>query len=167
MNYIIRTATEEDAYELSKLKLKIWNQVYIDIYPKYKFDNYDIDKNRDKFITIMNNPNINLLVVEVDNKIIGYMSYGEPYRKYKDYKQEIGLLYLDQEYPKIGLGTKLFNIAYEAIMKEYDEFFISCNKYNYNARKFYEKMGGILIHEDDDNEDKSLVQVKYLYGKKE
>ena len=52
-------------------------------------------------------------------------------------------------------------------MKEYDEFFISCNKYNYNARKFYEKMGGILIHEDDDNEDKSLVQVKYLYGKKE
>lgn len=167
MNYIIRTATEEDAYELSKLKLKIWNQVYIDIYPKYKFDNYDIDKNKDKFITIMNNPNINLLVVEVDNKIIGYMSYGEPYRKYKDYKQEIGLLYLDQEYPKIGLGTKLFNIAYEAIMKEYDEFFISCNKYNYNARKFYEKMGGILIHEDDDNEDKSLVQVKYLYGKKE
>jgi len=68
------------------LKLKVWKQVYIDIYPKYKFDNYDIDINKDKFITIMNNPNIRLLVVEVDNKLIGYCSYGEPYRKYKNYE---------------------------------------------------------------------------------
>jgi ribosomal protein S18 acetylase RimI-like enzyme len=166
MNYVIRDSKEEDAYELSKLKLKVWKQVYSDIYPKEKFDNYDIEINKDKFITIMNNPNIRLLVVEVDNKLIGYMSYGEPYRKYKDFKQEIGLLYLDQDYPKVGLGTKLFNIAYEDIMKKYNEFFISCNKYNYSARKFYEKMGGIIIDEDADNIDKSLVQVKYLYRKK-
>ncbi len=167
MNYIIRKATIDDCETLAILKLKIWKQVYIDIYPKSKFDNYDIQKNKDKFIKILNNENIKLLVVEIDNEIIGYMSYGEPYRKYLDYKQEIGLLYLDQDYPKMGIGKKLFDIAYKDIMSKYDEFFISCNKYNMNARKFYEKMGGKIIHIDDDNdEDKSLVQVKYLYRKR-
>lgn len=45
----------------------------------------------------------------------------------------------------------------------YSEFFISCNKYNTNARKFYEKMGGKLIAEDEDNDNKRIVQVKYYY----
>ena len=166
MDYIIRNAKIEDCETLAILKLKIWKQVYVDIYPKWKFDNYDIESNKEKFISIINNSNIKLLVVEIDGKIMGYMSYGEPYRKFLDYRQEIGLLYLDQDYPKMGIGKKLFNIAYQDIMSKYDEFFISCNKYNMNARKFYEKMGGKIIHIDEDNEeDKSLVQVKYLYTK--
>lgn len=45
----------------------------------------------------------------------------------------------------------------------YKGFFISCNKYNTNARKFYEKMGGQLIAEDADNDNKREVQVKYHY----
>ncbi len=45
----------------------------------------------------------------------------------------------------------------------YNKFFISCNKYNTNARKFYEKMGGKLVAEYEDNDNKRIVQVKYHY----
>ena len=63
-----------------------------------------------------------------------------------------------------GFGRKLFLLGYNIIKdNNYDTFFISCNKYNYNARSFYLKMGGKLIDEDEDCSDKSLTQVKYLY----
>lgn len=52
----------------------------------------------------------------------------------------------------------LFFLEYNEIKnKGYDKFFISCNKYNINARKFYEKMSGKLIAVDEDNDNKRIV----------
>ena len=164
MNYIIREAKESDVKELSHLKLDIWETCYRGIYPDEKFENYDFKKEEDKFKNIMLMDYETLLVVEDNNKLVAYVAFGYPIREYKDFKREIGLLYILKEYRHLGLGRELFNKAYESIKNEgYREFFISCNKYNTDARAFYEKMGGELIDIDEDNVDKSLPQVKYLY----
>lgn len=163
-DYSIRFATENDCEELSKLKHDVWNETYRGIYPDEKIDNFDYEANKNTFIKIVNNPEIVLYVVEHNGKLVGYMDYGTPFRPFQDFKQEIGLLYLLKVCQGTGLGKKLFYIAYNKIKeKGYKEFFISCNKYNYPAHKFYEKMGGKIIHIDEDNEDKSIPQVKYLY----
>lgn len=164
MDCLIRLANKNDAKELSKLKYNVWNTTYRGIYSDEKINNFDFEKNKNKFIDIINNPDIDLYVAEKNNKLIGYMSCGTPLRPYKDYKQEIGLLYILKECQGLGIGKKLFNIAYNRIKeKGYNEFFVSCNKYNIPAQKFYEKMGGKIIHIDDDNKDKSIPQVKFLY----
>ena len=164
LNYIIRLACDNDCLELSKLKHTVWSENYCGIYSDEKIDNFDFEKNRLKFLNIISNPNVNLYVVEDNKKIVGYMSCGMPYRPYKDYKQEIGLLYLLKEYQKKGIGKELFNIAYNEIKENgYNDFFISCNKYNINAQEFYKKMGGIIDKIDDDNIDKSIPQVKFIY----
>ena len=162
--YIIRFATKDDCEELSYLKHTVWNETYRGIYPDEKIDYFDFEKNKNKFIDIVNNPGIELYVVEYKGKLVGYMDYGIPYRPFQDFEQEIGLLYLLKLCQGTGLGRKLFNIAYNKIKeKGYKDFFISCNKYNYPAHKFYERMGGKIIHIDEDNEDKSIPQVKFLY----
>ena len=149
---------------MSKLKHTVWNETYRGIYSDEKIDNYDHKKYTDKFLGIINNPDVDLYVVEDNNKLVGYMDYGKPFRPYKDYNQEIGLLYLLKDYQRKGIGTKLFNMAYNKIKeKGYKEFFISCNKYNINAQEFYKKMGGEIIDIDEDNIDKSIPQVKFLY----
>lgn len=164
MAYTIRKATITDCNELSYLKHKMWETTYRGIYPDDRIDKYDYEKNKYKFLKIINNPDIELYVVEDKNKLIGYMDFGIPIRPFKDYKQEIGLLYILKEYQGKGIGTELFDIAYNGIKSGgYKEFFVSCNKYNILAHKFYEKMGGIQIHRDDDMEDKSIPQVVYLY----
>ena len=164
MDYIIRLANKNDCDELSKLKHTVWNETYRGIYSDEKIDNYDHKKYTDKFLGIINNPDVDLYVVEDNNKLVGYMDYGKPFRPYKDYNQEIGLLYLLKDYQRKGIGTKLFNMAYNKIKeKGYKEFFISCNKYNINAQEFYKKMGGEIIDIDEDNIDKSIPQVKFLY----
>lgn len=164
MSYNIRLALKKDCNELSKLKHNIWQDTYRGIYSDDKIDNFDYEKNKFKFLSLVNNPDIKLYVVEDRDKIVGYMSFGVPIRPFKDYEQEIGLLYILKEYQGRGIGKKLFNLAYNSIKKKgFREFFISCNKYNVSAQKFYEKMGGEIISIDEDNEDKSISQVKYLY----
>ena len=164
MSYIIRIAKEEDFQALSELKKQVWNETYRGIYSDEKIDNYDYQKNSNKFLNIINNPDIELYVVEDNNKLVGYMDCGVPCRPYKDYKQEIGLLYLLKEYQRKGIGRELFNIAVNKIKENgYDEFFVCCNKYNTNAQEFYKKMGGIIDYIDEDNTDRSIPQIMFIY----
>lgn len=164
MEYKIRKATKNDVEELSRLKQIMWMQTYRGIYSDDVIDNFDYKKHKNKFLKIIDNPDINFYVVEIDNKLIGYMTYGVPLRPFRDYKQEIGLLYLLKEYQRNGIGRELFNIAFNGIKeKGYKEFFISCNKYNVNAQAFYKKMGGEVIYIDEDNIDKAIPQMYFLY----
>ena len=163
-DFSIRLATENDCHELSELKYDVWNTTYRGIYSDGKIDNFDFEKNKNKFMAIIKNPDIELYVVEYRGKPIGYMDYGIPLRPFENYKQEVGLLYISKAYQGLGIGRKLFSLAYNKIKeKGYNEFFVSCNKYNVSAQKFYEKMGGKIICVDEDNEDKSIPQVRFLY----
>ena len=164
MEYIIRLAREDDLDSLVKLKHAVWDSTYRGIYPDRMIDDYDYEKHLNKFKKIMSNPDVELFVVESDGKLIGYMEYGVPIRPFKEYEQEIGLLYVLKEYQGMGIGRELFDLAYRKIKENgYDEFFISCNKYNVKAQGFYEKMGGELINTDEDNEDKTIPQKTFLY----
>lgn len=164
MEYKIRKTTKNDVEELSRLKQIMWMQTYRGIYSDDVIDNFDYEKHKNKFLKLIDNPDINFYVVESDNKLIGYMTYGLPTRPFRDYEQEIGLLYLLKEYQRNGIGRELFNIAFNGIKeKGYKEFFISCNKYNVNAQAFYKKMGGEVIYIDEDNIDKSIPQMYFLY----
>ena len=124
MSYIIRFATKDDCDELSRLKQQVWDETYRGIYDDSKIDNFDFEKNSAKFLNTVNNPDIELYVVEDNNRLVGYMDCGVPFRPYKNYKQEIGLLYLLKE---------------------------------------YQKMGGIVDEVDNDNDDKSSPQIKFIY----
>ena len=164
VSHIIRLATKNDLDELVELKRKVWNETYRGIYSDEMIDNFDYQKHYEKFLNIFNNQDVEIYVVEANNKLVGYMECGIPLRPYKDYQQEIGLLYLLKEYQGKGIGRELFNFGFNKI-KEHgcNEFFISCNKYNTKAQGFYEKMGGVVDHIDEDNVDKTVPQVKFVY----
>ena len=168
MSYIIRLANKNDCKELSELKHQVCLETYRGIYSDDKIDNFDYLKNEKSFFDLINNKSIDLYIVEDQNRIVGYMSCGTPLRPYKDYNQDVGLLYLLKKYQRKGIGKDLFNIACKSIKENgYKKFFISCNKYNIPAQAFYKKMGGIVDYIDDDNIDKSLPQIKFIYKIKE
>lgn len=164
MDYIIRLADIGDCENLAYVKKEIWESTYRGIYPEEKFALYDYEKNKEMFMSLVTNEETDLYVVLIEDEIVGYMSFGKPFRPFRDYEQDIGLFYLKKEYQRNGIGKDLFSLAYETMKyRGYNSFFISCNKYNLPAQKFYEKMGGILVHTDEDMNDKSLPQVKYHY----
>lgn len=164
MEYKIRIATNEDVKNLAILKQKVWDETYRGIYSDDIIDNFNYEKTEENFRSLINNEKISFYVVESNGELVGYMDVGIPIRKFDNYEQEIGLLYLRKDFQKMGIGKELFVLGYNEIKNNgYNKFFISCNKYNTNARKFYEKMGGQLVAEDDDNENRRIVQAKYHY----
>ena len=162
-NFEIRKAIYSDCHDLSILKREIWETTYRGIYPDEKLDNYDYAKNEDKFKSFVDSENQELYVVLDNNILIAYIEFGTPFRPFRDYEQEIGLFYIKQSYQKQGIGRQLFNLAFKHIKDTgVDKFFISCNKYNLNAQEFYKKMGGQIVHIDEDFENDN-PQVKFEY----
>lgn len=159
-----RLAKIEDCYLLAILKKEVWNTTYRGIYSDEKINNYNILNNVMHFEEIVHNPNINLYVATDNEHIVGYMSCGEPYRPFRNFEQEIGLLYILKEYQRKGIGRTFFTMGKEIIKSNgVDEFFISVNRYNKDALDFYVSMGGNIIHIDEDKVDKSEVQIKLHY----
>ncbi len=161
----IKEATVNMCRRIAEVKYEVWTTTYRDIYPEYKFKNFNFDTETKKFESLIFNPNVNLFVGTENNKIIGYMAVGKSDRPFDDNLKEIILLYVLKDYQKMGFGKQFFNYAYNLLKLQGEkEFIISCNKFNKNALAFYEKMGGKIIHIDEDFEDKSLSQIKLLFS---
>ena len=147
---LYRIATEEDCYAIAKLKGIIWNTTYQGIYSDEALAGYDVVKNEKIFQQIVNNPEIELYVATDRDKIIGFMTCGRPYKPFRHYKQEIGLLYILKEYQRQGIGSSFFDIAREQVKEAgYGEFFVGVNSRNINAIDFYTYMGGKVIDADE------------------
>lgn len=73
-------------------------------------------------------------------------------------------LYILEEYQHQGIGRTAFDFV-----KQYctemgvDSFICNCLPENWNARKFYEKMGGAIVGEDMDNEESWMNSVIYRF----
>jgi len=59
---LITQANIEMCKELAEIKKQVWETTYRGIYPDFKFDNFNIDIETEKFKTMINNPNINFLL---------------------------------------------------------------------------------------------------------
>ena len=160
----IRIATDEDCRSLATLKRVVWETTYRGIYPDEKLDKYDIDLNENKFKNMIKQKSRKLFVVLNESEIIGYMSCGKIMRPFDEHTHDIGLLYLAKEYQGKGIGLDLFQFAKMELKNQgVTEFIVSCNKYNLPAQHFYKKMGGKIIKIEEDNEDKSIPQVKFQF----
>ena len=108
MEYSIRKATKNDVKNLAILKQKVWDETYRGIYSDDIIDNFDYEKSEESFQSLINNKDISFYVVESNEELVGYMDVGIPIRKFDNYEQEIGLLYLRKDFQKIGIGKELF-----------------------------------------------------------
>lgn len=151
MNMIkYRKAEIDDCLSIATLKGIVWNTTYRGIYLDKSLDNYNVLKNQKIFEQIVNNPEIEVFVATGMDKIVGFMTFGKPYKPFEDYQQEIGMLYILKEYQRQGIGKNFFDIARkQALQNGHSKFCVAVNKKNYDAQKFYFAMGGILISEDD------------------
>lgn len=147
---VYRAAALEDCYEVAVLKGLVWNTTYKGIYSDAALTNYDVDKNRKIFESIVQNPDIELYIAQDGNRIVGLMTCGKPFRPFGDYQQEIGLLYILASHQRRGIGRNFLDMARKhAAVAHCNELMVSVNRQNANAIRFYLAMGGRIIFTDD------------------
>ena len=145
-NIAYRKATVEDCYAIAALKGIVWNTTYKGIYSDEALNGYDVKKNEQILKSIVNNPEIEVYVATVYDRIVGFMTCGKPYKPFRHYEQEVGLLYILKEYQKQGIGKGFFEIARKQVKEAgYKEFMVGVNSQNVNAIQFYLAMGGEIV----------------------
>lgn len=149
-NITYRKATKKDCYPIAELKGIVWNTTYRGIYPDETLNGYDVTKNEQILQTIVNNSEIEVYVATDNDKIVGFMTCGKPYKPFRHYEQEVGLLYILKEYQKQGIGKNFLEIAQKQVKEAgYDEFMVAVNSQNVNAIQFYLAMGGKIVLTDE------------------
>ena len=147
MNYIIRKMTKEDCADVTHVITVAWNETYRGIVPDEILDNMYLnekertEKSKEKF----DEQNNHQFVLEVANKVVGYMNVGLTEEKEFPNFGEIYAIYIIKEYKGNGYAKKLIKEGIKELKSmNCDKMLISCLVGN-PTNEFYKHIGGKLI----------------------
>lgn len=90
---------------------------------------------------------VHALMVEVDQKIVGFALYFYTYSTFVG-KQGLYLedIYIEEGYRSLGIGTKLFKALAEiARSQDLERFEWTCLNWNVDALEFYKRLGAVQM----------------------
>lgn len=147
MNLKIRPMTIDDAYEVATIHTESWQNAYKGIIDQKILDELDINKRATNWADgIKNEPNLIRLVAEFEGEIKGFV-VGLNNRSHPSPESdgELWAIYVNPNTTQSGIGTSLFKSFIAELQKnEMNSMCVWVLEENKQARKFYEKMGGIL-----------------------
>lgn len=144
---IIRKRKVEDCKSIANIVTISWNETYQDIVPKWFLDelkNNEEERAKKSYDEFDKNNN-NQLVLEVDNKVVGFVNYGISEDEEYQNCGEIFALYIIAKCKGNGFGRKLV----EEVKKEFkqqgiNKMIIACLKGN-PSNEFYKHIGGLYV----------------------
>ena len=147
MDYIIRKRQKEDCSDVAHVVTIAWNETYKGIVPDEFLNNLYLNEEAramnsyNKFDEKDNHQ----FVLEVDNKVVGFVNVGSTDDKDYDNCGEIHAIYIINGYKGYGFGKKLIESGINEL-KEIgcDKMIIGCLVGN-PTNGFYEHIGGKYI----------------------
>ncbi len=147
MNHIIRKMKKEDCTDVTHVITVAWNETYRGIVPDEFLDNMYLNEDeRTKYSFNNFNENDNhQFVLEVNNKIVGYMNVGLTDDTEYDNCGEIHAIYIINGYKGYGYGKEMVEVGIKELKNmNFDKMLIGCLVGN-KTNDFYKHMGGKFI----------------------
>ncbi len=137
MDYIvIRDAEVKDAEGKGYVHYKSWQETYTGLMNQEYLDKMNVEK----CVNIAKKYLENILIAEVDGKIIGYSCYSQCRETNYESYGEIIAIYVLKEYHKKGIGKMLMDACIKKLSK-YKGIVLWVLDSNKNAINFYKKYG--------------------------
>ena len=164
-NLFIRRAAVTDAELLAETRRSAWDATYRGIYPDAWIDEYDLAEQTQRERARLEQTDYMAYLVMDGGQCAGYFSYGAAsHGGYKDFSFCLNSLYLLPPYQHMGLRRRIFaQVRQAARERKLDSFFCGCNVHNLPARRFYEKMGGVVGEIDDGHENLAEDQMYFEF----
>lgn len=161
---MIKKAKKSNAKDIVDINTDCWLTNYKDILSKDILDKRveESSERAKKWEEIIERDK-SFYVLELDNDIIGFSSFGKThYEDYKDYG-EVYSIYFSPKYQGKGYGTKLFKYSIKKLKQDYKNVLVVTFKKS-RAVDFYLKMGGTIIKEfDDEMYNKKIKMVMFEF----
>ena len=139
---MIRKAKENDASEIVSVNINGWINTYKGIFPDEFLNN--LNDSREESVLKCKEKINEYAVYEVDKKIVGIIRYGINKKGYDADYGEVYAIYVDNNYQRKQIGTKLINYVFKKMKKNYKYVLISTIENN-SANIFYQKLGGEYV----------------------
>ena len=142
--FTIRSATKEDAGVLARIHVDAWQAAYRTIVPDSFLERFTVEKRTKAFYEAVQNHSEETYVVQLGDQAVGILTIGKNRDDDldKELVGEIWGIYLDPAYWRQGIGARLVREAEAKLLaRGYNELVLWVFRDNWNARKFYQKMG--------------------------
>lgn len=165
-NIIIRQAEPNDVESIAGIKVSGWQCAYNGIIDEEYLASMSVSEQID---VIKNYSLDTIFVAENSNEILGFCrfyDYDKPAYEDKEIDCEIREIYVKPAVKRQGIGSKLFSHTVDSFRRKgKKKMYLGCFKENINARKFYEKMGGVAQGGKDlEIGGKSYPTVSYIFN---
>lgn len=146
----IRRARTDDAADLSHVFDTTWREAYQGVLPAIALERM-ISRRGPRWWASTIGRGRPLVVLDVGDKVVGYVSYGRCRDRSLPADGEIDELYLAPEYQGLGFGKRLF----KAVCNDLDDrgakrVAVWCLTDNERGCDFYRRLGGRLIAETNE-----------------
>ena len=142
MEIKIRKATIEDVPDIARVHIRSWQAAYRGIVSDKFLNNISVEERIDTWKKRVADKNIKVLVAVTDRRLAGWASLGKPRDTAPAGWAEIWNIYLDPDFYRMGIGTRLMKSAVaELRRKKFTSAYLWVIEENTNARAFYEKLG--------------------------
>ena len=142
-NYTIRFANPTDAEQIARCHIASWQKSYRGLFTDEVLATLSVPERTQRWFGILN-ANVKVLVLEDNNRILGFVSLCASRDTDTDPKKcgEIHAIYLHPDAWYQGLGKNLCQQALaELLAMGFSEVMLWVLKENEQARKFYQRMG--------------------------
>ena len=158
MSIRFKKAIPADAAVISRLRKRIWADVYRGIYPDQAIDGYDGSYHEARDRARIEDPACSVYLITEGATPVGYLYFEDRGRVH------IGSLYMLRECRRQGAGRRAFELVRSYCRENgYKTFTCSCNAHNAPALAFYEHIGGREIGRDVGHENRQEDQVKFEF----
>lgn len=153
-----KPVTESEVRILGVLRQKAWAATYRGIYPDAMIDQFDYAWHEEKDLLRLRNPQYRNWFIERDDEKVGYLTL-----KQGEFLL-VQSLYLLPQAQKQGIGKQAF-----AFIRRYcsdrgiQTFRCYCQPENCNAIGFYEKMGGVVVGQEEGNAERWQDSVIFAF----
>ncbi|MEG6523510.1 GNAT family N-acetyltransferase [Desulfotomaculum sp. 1211_IL3151] len=142
LNSTIRRATIRDTRIISNIHASSWKIAYKDIVPQKFLDELEYDFWVSAFQNWIDNNILTAQIIYDNERPVGCITYGRSRDNKLSKWGEIVSVYVLPGYFRKGYGQKLLETALKDLKEEgFQNCYLWVLKENYNARRFYEKMG--------------------------
>jgi GNAT superfamily N-acetyltransferase len=163
---MIRPATIKDADGIAYVHVRSWQETYRGLIPDSVLDTLSLERRATQWRRSLDDPADvyhYALVMEVDQKIVGFANYGKEREGDSGYQGELFALYLLKEFHGRGLGRALVQEAADGLLKSGFSSMLVWVLAENPARRFYQRLGGVYVREKY-IEIGSSVLLEYAYG---
>ncbi len=160
----IRTARENDAEGIAEVHDAAWREAYLGVIPGRELEKM-VNRRGPRWWLSAINRGSRLVVLDYDETIAGYASYGRNRIRSIPYAGEIFELYLAPEFQGLGFGRRLFEAALQDLNEHgYASTVVWALADNNRALGFYDKMGGKIVRQTQEHFGKeTLARVAFAF----